>query len=171
MYSLIATTQWAEGYTVRGQVIHLNLDRKPARYQEATTVVRQPPMNPSQVFLGDSWMSLRCPKHSPARPSCITCSCVHYRLCFSAWCKVMSTCMNRNQLAYQFMKWLNGMHSMPQQCLCCPATRQSAGEEEGVFHRQAAANYTVRVLLLCMASSQGRLGTMGVQAATREPYM
>jgi len=51
---------------VRGQVIHLNLDMKPARYQEATTVVMQPPIKPSHVFLGESCINFLCPKHIPA---------------------------------------------------------------------------------------------------------
>ena len=51
---------------MRGQVIHLNLDMKPARYQEATTVVMQPPIKPSHVFLGESCINFLCPKHIPA---------------------------------------------------------------------------------------------------------
>lgn len=69
------------------------------------------------------------------------------------------------------MEWLNGMQSVPQRCLVCPMTRQSASEEEGVLDRRAAANYIVRALLLCSTLSQGKLATMDVQAATTEPRM
>ena len=55
--------------TVRGQIIHLNRDSHPDRNQEASMVTTQPPMKPSQVFLGDRSISLRYPTKTPAHAS------------------------------------------------------------------------------------------------------
>ena len=55
--------------TVRGQIIHLCRDMNSARYHDETTVSIRPPLNPSQVFLGDSLISGVLPKKKPARLS------------------------------------------------------------------------------------------------------